>query len=238
MTQPPPSAARRNGSIVLAALLVVGAALIGVLVYQTPAPSSAMSVLPNDVVGSEPPEVPGEVAGLVPTGTAIPRAERAGPLGEADGVVPDGSTVFDDGIPGVANLDPDLLAALRRAAIAAADDGVEFFVDSGWRSQAYQEQLLQEAIARYGSAKEAARWVSTPDASAHVTGDAVDIGHADARAWLSRYGAEFGLCQVYRNEPWHYELRPEAVDHRCPRMYADSSRSASPTQAVGTRPRS
>jgi zinc D-Ala-D-Ala carboxypeptidase len=29
------------------------------------------------------------------------------------------------------------------------------------------------------------------------------------------------LCQIYSNEPWHYELRPEAIDHGCPPMYAD-----------------
>jgi hypothetical protein len=30
-----------------------------------------------------------------------------------------------------------------------------------------------------------------------------------------------GLCQIYGNEPWHYELRPDAIDHACPAMYAD-----------------
>ncbi|MFI6041769.1 hypothetical protein ACIA8C_09050 [Nocardia sp. NPDC051321] len=35
-------------------------------------------------------------------------------------------TVFDDGVPSVANLDPDLLDALRRAATDASDDGREF----------------------------------------------------------------------------------------------------------------
>ena len=54
-----------------------------------------------------------------------------------------------------------------------------------------------------------------------ASGDAVDIGHSDATAWLSEHGAQYGLCQIYRNEPWHYELRPEAINHRCPRMYAD-----------------
>jgi hypothetical protein len=29
------------------------------------------------------------------------------------------------------------------------------------------------------------------------------------------------LCQIYRNEPWHYELRPVAIEHGCPAMYAD-----------------
>ncbi len=142
-------------------------------------------------------------------------------IGEADGVVPDGVTVFDDQFPAVSNLDPRLLQALRQAATDAASDGVEFVVNSGWRSRAYQEQLLDEAISEYGSEEEAARWVATPKTSAHVSGDAVDIGPSDAAAWLSEHGAEYGLCQIYGNEPWHYELRPEAIDHGCPARYAD-----------------
>jgi hypothetical protein len=63
--------------------------------------------------------------------------------------------------------------------------------------------------------------VASPDTSAHVRGQAVDIGPSDAKAWLSEHGAEYGLCQIYRNEPWHYELRPEAVHAGCPPMYAD-----------------
>jgi LAS superfamily LD-carboxypeptidase LdcB len=121
----------------------------------------------------------------------------------------------------VANLDPALLDALRRAATDAAADGVEIRVNGGWRSPEYQEQLLREAVSKYGSKEEAARWVATPGTSPHVSGDAVDIGPSGATAWLSENGAEYGLCQIYRNEPWHYELRPEAVDHGCPPMYAD-----------------
>jgi D-alanyl-D-alanine carboxypeptidase len=149
------------------------------------------------------------------------RSERRGALGEADGAVPDGTTVFDDEVPGVANLDPALRGALRRAATDAAGDGVELYVDSGWRSPAYQEELLHEAISKYGSEEEATRWVATPNTSAHVSGDAVDIGPSGAAAWLSEHGAEYGLCQIYGNERWHYELRPEAIDHGCPAMYAD-----------------
>ena len=150
-----------------------------------------------------------------------PRSQPRGPLGEADGAIPDGATVFDDEIPGVANLDPELLGALRQAAPGAADDGIEFVVDSGWRSPEYQNQLLREAVSEYGSEEEAARWVATAKTSAHVSGDAVDIGPDDATAWLSEHGAEYGLCQIYGNEPWHYELRPEAIVHGCPPMYAD-----------------
>ena len=152
---------------------------------------------------------------------AVPRGEHRGALGEADGAVRHGATVFDDEIWGVANLDPALLVALRRAASDAADDGVEFVVDSGRRSPEYQKRLLREAVATYGSEAEAARWVASPDTSAHVSGDAVDIGPADATAWLSEHGAEYGLCQIYGNEPWHFELRPDAIDHGCPPLYAD-----------------
>jgi zinc D-Ala-D-Ala carboxypeptidase len=149
------------------------------------------------------------------------RSERRGALGEADGAVPDGTTVFDDEVPGVANVDPALRGALRRAATDAAGDGVELYVDSGWRSPAYQEELLREAISKYGSEEEATRWVATPNTSAHVSGDAVDIGPSGAAAWLSEHGAEYGLCQIYGTERWHYERRPEAIDHGCPAMYAD-----------------
>jgi LAS superfamily LD-carboxypeptidase LdcB len=163
-----------------------------------------------------------------PLATASPAAPsdarhggRRGAPGEADGAVPDGVTVFDDEIAGVANLDRDLLEALRRAATDAARDGIRFYVNSGWRSPAYQNRLLREAVAKYGSEEEAARWVATPATSPHVTGDAVDVGRSDATAWLAEHGAEYGLCQIYRNEPWHYELRTDAIGRGCPRMYAD-----------------
>ena len=130
-------------------------------------------------------------------------------------------TVFDDEIPGVANLDPALLGALRQAATDAADVGVRFVVESGWRSPAYQEHLRREAVSDYGSEAEAARWVATPNTSAHVSGDAVDIGPSDAAAWLSEHGVAYGLCRVYGNEPWHFELRPDAIGNGCPPTYAD-----------------
>jgi zinc D-Ala-D-Ala carboxypeptidase len=152
------------------------------------------------------------------------RGDDGGTTSRADGTVPDGVTVFANEYPGVSNLDPELLAALREAATDAADEGIEFYVNSGWRSPEYQDQLFREAVSKYGSEEEAARWVATADTSAHVSGDAVDIGSFDATAWLSEHGAEYGLCQVYSNEPWHYELRPHAIDRGCPPMYADPSR--------------
>jgi zinc D-Ala-D-Ala carboxypeptidase len=194
---------RRNR---VAVSLVVVAAVAPALGYELSASSSSTAASPVDVLRGE--------------HRALPR-ERRGPLGEAEGAVPDGTSVFDDEIPGVTNLDPGLLGALRRAATDAASDGVQLLVDSGWRSPEYQTQLLREAVSEYGSEAEAARWVATAETSAHVSGDAVDIGPSAATAWLSEHGAEYGLCQVYGNEPWHYELRPDADDFGCPPVYAD-----------------
>jgi zinc D-Ala-D-Ala carboxypeptidase len=204
--EPARTTTRRIRGIRVAGLLVVIAAIAATLGYQLPASSSSTAASPIDVLR-------GEHRG--------PRGERPGALGEADGAVPDGTTVFDGEVPGVANLDATLLGALRQAATNAADDGVEFHVDSGWRSPEYQERLRNEAISKYGSEQEAARWVASANTSAHVSGDAVDIGPSDATAWLAEHGANYGLCQVYGNEPWHFELRPEAIDHACPPMYPD-----------------
>jgi D-alanyl-D-alanine carboxypeptidase len=194
--------------IVVAGLLVIIVAIPAAVGHQSPASSSSTARSPISFSTAASP-------------TDVRRSDHRGALGEADGAVPDGTTVFHDEIPGVANLDPALLGALRQAATDAADDGVDFLVNSGWRSPEYQEQLLREAVSKYGSEKKAARWVGTPNTSAHVSGDAVDIGPFDATAWLSEHGATYGLCQIYRNEPWHYELRPEAIDRGCPPMYAD-----------------
>jgi zinc D-Ala-D-Ala carboxypeptidase len=199
-------------------VLFVIAAIASALGYQSLASSSSRAASPIDVPRSEHPGALGHGYG------AVPRGEHRRALGEADGAVPKGTSVFDVEVLGVANLDPALLGALRQAATAAARDGVVFVVDSGWRSPAYQEHLFDEAVSEYGSEREAARWVATPKTSAHVSGDAVDIGPHDAAAWLSDHGATYGLCQIYGNEPWHYELRPEAVGLGCPGMYPDPTR--------------
>jgi D-alanyl-D-alanine carboxypeptidase len=222
-SKPARTTTRRIPRILVAGLLAVVAATAAALGY--PLLTSSSAALPTDVPRGEQPRpqhLPRQVVGVAASPIDIPRDRpRRGAPGEADGVVPDGTTVFDDEIPGVANLDPALLRALRQAATDAAGDGVEFYVTSGWRSPKYQDQLLREAVSTYGSEEEAAQWVATADTSPHVSGDAVDMGIFNATAWLSEHGAEYGLCQIYRNEPWHYELRTEAIEHGCPPMYAD-----------------
>jgi hypothetical protein len=176
----------------------------------------------TDASAAEPPRAhaAGEHLGL-PGGNKV---GADAPLGPADGAVPDGATAFDTNLPAIANLAPDLLGALQRAATDAAADDVRITIDSGWRSSEYQAQLLREAVSTYGSAEEAARWVATPATSAHVSGEAVDVGPAAATQWLKEHGANYGLCQIYRNEAWHYELRPAAASSGCPRMYEDAAR--------------
>ncbi|MGE9350578.1 D-alanyl-D-alanine carboxypeptidase family protein [Isoptericola variabilis] len=188
----------------LLALAVAAAAAVGLAACQaTPPPRTTTSAAPAKAPADRP--------------------DRGARDGEAAGHVPDGTTVLDDDLPALANLDPALLAALQAAAADAEHDGVTLFVNSGWRSAAYQDRLLREAVAQYGSAAEAARWVASADTSSHVTGDAVDLQQTGGSQWVGEHGAAYGLCRVYANEPWHVELRPDAVERGCPEPYADPS---------------
>ena len=178
----------------VAGLLVVIAAIAAALGYQLPASSPSTAASPIDV----------------------PRREHRGALGEAGGAVPDGTTVFDDEIPGVANLDADLLGALRQAqpmprTTGSSSSSTAAGVPRSTRNNSSARRSRSTAQKR----RPPAGW-PPPNTSAHVSGDAVDIGPSAAAAWLSEHGAEYGLCQIYGNEPWHYELRPEASDHGCP----------------------
>lgn len=211
-----PHHARRSLVAVLAG--VVGALLLAVAAACSTSAGPASPSTPTFAALIHPArELPAE-AGPGRAPVAPPR-DRA--LTAADGLLPDGASVFDDQLAGVARLDPDLLAALRTAAREAAGDGVDLSLNSGWRSPAYQDRLLHEAVARYGSETEAARWVATRETSRHVFGDAVDVGPPKAAAWLADHGARFGLCRVYGNEPWHFELRPQARRDGCPATYPD-----------------
>lgn len=194
MLREPSRTTRRATSVLLVVVALAAAAVVAVLVGRLSAasPSSASPAAPA-------------------------LADRA--AGD-DGDVADGTTVFDD-VAAVTNLEPGLLDAIRRAAADATLEGVAFEVNDGWRSPEYQERLLREAVVEYGSEAEAARWVATPETSPHVHGDAIDIGPWDAAEWLSEHGADYGLCQIYDNEPWHFELRREAVDGECPDLYFD-----------------
>lgn len=119
-------------------------------------------------------------------------------------------------------LDPQLERAVARATRAAAKDGVELYVNSGLRSVDEQRELWDAGVEEHGGPHEAARWVLPPELSAHVSGLAVDIGPAEGAAWLGVHGPRWGLCQVFENEPWHFE-RLTRKNGTCPEQLPDPS---------------
>lgn len=199
----PIDASRRPLTIILAILALAGLSPIGIGGLQTALRSPLLRAAP-----------------IIPSPTWR-RWFLSSLRDDADGGVPRGVPIFDESLPSIANLDPALRETLTLAARDAGADGVRVVINSGWRSPRRQAQLFREAVSKYGSKEAAARWVAPTDTSSHVRGDAVDIGPEEARAWLSRHGAVYGLCQTYRNEPWHYELRPAAARRGCPPPYAD-----------------
>ena len=131
-------------------------------------------------------------------------------------------TPFDVQDPAIARLGPRVLTAVQNAANAAAADGVIMTVTSGWRSPVFQQTLLDNAVQTYGSVAAAREYVQTPAASRHVTGEAVDIGGAGADQWLIANGPRFGLCQIYANELWHFELVADPMGN-CPPLLPNAA---------------
>jgi uncharacterized protein YcbK (DUF882 family) len=140
--------------------------------------------------------------GLIIAGSATPMATA-----QAD---TQALSPYDVANPAVGNLDPALLLAVQQATTAAAADGITMTITSGWRSPQFQQQLLDDAISTYGSLAAARQYVQTPERSRHVLGQAVDMGGVGADQWLIANGARFGLCQIYANELWHFELATDA----------------------------
>lgn len=158
------------------------------------------------------------VAGLAACAVAVVQLASA----PSDQV--DGSVAATAGTAPVAatGLDLGLQQRFDDARAAAAADGVELRITSGWRTADEQQRLVDEAVERYGSVEEARRWVLPPESSEHVAGTAIDVGPTEGAYWLQQHGADFGLCQTYANEVWHYEAvtEPGGV---CPPMHDDAS---------------
>ncbi len=134
----------------------------------------------------------------------------------ADGGRPSPTAVIPNAVGDVDHLTPALQSAITRAMAAAHAAGVELRVTSGWRSKSRQRVLYDEAIAKYGSPEAARQWVLPPGESAHVRGEAVDVGPVTGARWLEENGSRFGLCRRYANESWHFELLAAAKGSSCP----------------------
>lgn len=140
----------------------------------------------------------------------------------ANGHLESAVSIDDDHLPAIANLDSALRDAVRDAAAAAASEGIAFEVTSGWRSAALQQWLFDDAVRTYASEEVARQYVASPERSHHVTGQAVDIGNLDAQLWLMQHGAQWGLCQIYANERWHFERATEPGGV-CPEQLPDAA---------------
>jgi len=92
---------------------------------------------------------------------------------------------------------PDVALAFDRMAAAAATDGVNLIVNSGFRTNAEQAALF--------AAHPDPKWVARPGQSLHRLGTELDLGPAAAYGWLSRNAGRFHFVQRYAWEPWHYE---------------------------------
>lgn len=215
-----PALVRRRRQLrarLLATLLVVAAALVSVVLLAPSAIGWLAPVMPTEGVRPGGGGDAGGFSGDEPSTGFFTPTDEHGYIAEGDTI-----SLDDDTRPAIARLDPALLAAARAAAAASmAEQGLELRVTSGWRSPAYQQQLLDDAIREYGPV-DARRWVSEPDVSKHVTGDAIDIGPYDATLWMQSNGPRFGLCQIYANEMWHYELATEP-DGECPALKDDAA---------------
>jgi zinc D-Ala-D-Ala carboxypeptidase len=145
-------------------------------------------------------------------------------IAPGDGSLSDGQilTPFDVQNPAVGRLEPHLLAAIQQAANTAAAAGIQMTITSGWRSPEFQQALLDDAVATYGSLAAARQYVQTPQASKHVLGEAVDVGGTGADQWLIDNGAQFGLCRIYANEIWHFELATDAAGY-CPPLLPNAA---------------
>ena len=193
-------------------VLVVVAVVVAVICFALAACTSVDSAQ-SAASGPDPGSGPGSVKSS---------KQHRGEPGAEDGVLPDNASPFDTSLPGVANLNPQLLKAIQDAARAAEKAGIKLHLTTGWRSKEYQKELLDKAIKRYGSREKASEYVATPEESHHVTGNAVDVGPTDADDWLNRKGARFGLCQTLANEIWHFELAT-TPGGTCPPMKSTSS---------------
>jgi hypothetical protein len=192
--------------------LAVGAMLLGCSPAAPPA-DPIPTPMPSTGGALVAPLTVGPAAALVagPTTAGVPLV-GGGAVDTTGGSIPDGQMIspFDVKNPVLAFLDPLLLKAIQDATRAAATEGVDVMLTSGWRSKGFQKRLFAQGVTTYGGAAAASQFVASPEASMHVLGKAVDVGPVTADDWMIHNGARFGLCQIYANEIWHFELAVDA----------------------------
>ncbi|MEU7629629.1 M15 family metallopeptidase [Nocardia sp. NPDC049220] len=123
---------------------------------------------------------------------------------------------------GTEGLEPRLALAYTLAADEAHAQAVPLSITSGYRTPAQQQALWDDGVSTYGTPDAARRWVLPPEESTHVAGRAIDVGPQQGAAWLEANGNRWGLCRVFDNEWWHFELAT-IPGGACPPMRPDAS---------------
>jgi zinc D-Ala-D-Ala carboxypeptidase len=110
---------------------------------------------------------------------------------------------------------------------AAAGEGIQLLIVSGFRSVEYQAGLIRNKIGAGQSIEQILVVNAAPGHSEHHSGRAVDIATPGSRPlteefettaafrWLSERGAEFGFSMTYPRdnpwgimyEPWHWSIK-------------------------------
>ncbi len=119
---------------------------------------------------------------------------------------------------------PKAAEALRKMLAEAKDSGLEIQPVSAFRSVDYQQQLLQNKLAKGQRMTDILRVSAAPGYSEHHSGRAVDLtspgfkpleeefADSPAHAWLNRHAGKFGFHLSYPRgnrhgvayEPWHW----------------------------------
>ena len=124
-------------------------------------------------------------------------------------------------------VDYQLMFRFKAAQAAAKKEGQVLYIASGFRTLARQKVLFAQAVKKYGSEKEASKWVAPPLISHHPWGTALDVNYPDepvGAGWLEVHGWKFGLCRVFENEWWHFEP-VIAPGWKCPALVPDATYS-------------
>lgn len=218
---------------VVSAVALVGAGLVAVKSMKSDKDhNSASSASPTATIPVAPPSAPATSAGPTsappstsPTATASgtgkstksPTATSTSKKAKT-GTDDDGDGITDD--PGAT--DPNQLSAGARTAYqqaktAMAANGITLTLTSGKRSFQHQQDLWDQEVRDTGSTAAARNRVLPPAESSHVQGIAIDINIA-AQAWMKSKGSQYGWCQIYANEAWHFEYRASYKTSGCPTL--------------------
>lgn len=196
----------------------VGSCIITVVSCDNPEVMAQVSVIVAEPAVTEPPEThPVETlqTETVPTETKPPAASGPTYIG---GILIANKTYAlpKDYNPG---LDPACKAQFEKLRKAAAAEGLNIYLSSGFRSYEYQTKVYNSFLNAYGQTK-TDTLSARPGHSEHQTGLAIDVntvndsfGATKEAAWLAAHAHEFGFIirypkgkehiTGYKYEPWH-----------------------------------